>query len=77
MEQELPLTDLKGAQVEGCYYAATDRAPKQGEYRRLYQGAVAARDVIVMFTVLFNDGAEREAQAALDSVRGIKLVPTK
>jgi hypothetical protein len=77
VERELLLLDLKGPEVEGCYYAATDRAPKQGEHKYLYQGAVAARDVVVMFTILFNDGAEKEAQAALATVRGIKLVPPK
>lgn len=77
VEKELPLIDLKGAQVEGCYYAATDRAPKQGEYKRLYQGAVAARDVLIMFTVLFNEGAEREALGALEMVKGIRLSPAK
>ena len=77
VEKQLRLLDLKGPEVEGCYYAATDSAPKPGEHKHLYQGAVAARDVLVMFTVLFNEGAEKEAQAALATVQGIKLAPPK
>lgn len=77
VEKELRLLDLKGPTVEGCYYATTDRAPKQGEHKYLYQGAVAARDVLIMFTVLFHEGAEREAQAALKTIRGIRLAPPK
>ena len=77
VEKELRLIDLKGPEVEGCYYAATERAPKPGEHKYLYQGAVALRDVLVMFTVLFNNGAEREADTAIKMVRSLTLVPQK
>jgi hypothetical protein len=77
VEREFPLTALRGEQARGYYYLATDRAPKPGEFRYLTQGAVAVGGVIVTFTILHNKGAEAIAQAALESVRRLRLRPTR
>ena len=73
VEKSLTLKRLQGAQAKGWYFKATDPAPKAGEYRYLYQGTAGMRTVVVIFSVFYNDGAEKEAQAALEAVRGMKL----
>ena len=73
VEKKLPLQSLKGAQATGYYFKATDPAPRPGEYRYMYQGGVTAEGATVMFTVLFNDGAERDAGAALDAIRNLEF----
>lgn len=50
-------------------------APKTGEYRNLFQGAVAVGQVIAPFTSLFNDAAERQAKSALNTVQGLWVQP--
>ena len=73
VETAFPLTLLKGDQVRGYYFRATDRAPGPGEYKHLYQGAVMVGASVVTFTVLYNDTGKREAQAALEVVRRMQL----
>jgi len=75
VEKSLAVKSLRGPQARGYYFKATDPAPKPGEYRYLYQGAVRMRMIVVTFTVLYNDGAEDDAEAAVAAVRGMKLRP--
>lgn len=72
-EKSLTLKSLRGAHAKGYYFKATDPAPKPGEYRYLYQGTVGMRTIVVVFTVLYNDGAEKDADAAVAAVRDMKL----
>lgn len=75
VEKSLAVKSLRGAQARGYYFKATDPAPKPGDYRYLYQGAVRMRTVVVTFTVLYNDGGEDDAEAAVAAVRRMKLRP--
>jgi hypothetical protein len=79
VEKSLAVKSLRGPQAQGYYFKATDPAPKPREYRYLYQGAMRMRGIVVTFTVLYNDGAEHDAEAAVAAVRGMKLrsVPLK
>jgi hypothetical protein len=71
VEKALVIEPLRGAEVKGYYFKATDPAPKAGEYRFMYQGAVRIRSLLVMFTVLYNGAAERDAAAALAAIGGL------
>lgn len=73
VEKTPAVKPLRGGEASGYYFKATDPAPKPGEYRYLYQGVVGLRSIIVTFTVLYNDGAERDAEDALSAVRALKL----
>jgi len=74
VETEFPKLSLQGSQARGQYFGATDREPKPGEFRLMYQGAVALGAVVLLFTVLYNESAAREAKAALESVRTSQLL---
>jgi hypothetical protein len=73
VEKSLPLTAMRGAETKGFRFRATDRSPKPGEYRFLYQGAVAAGAFFVTFTVLFNEAGEEDARKALSSIQNIRV----
>lgn len=73
VERTFPLLRLQGEQGRGYYFRATDRAPRPDEYKYLYQGAVVVGATIVTFTVLYNDDAKHEADAALEMVRKMQL----
>ena len=75
VEKTLAIRDLAGANGHGYYFLATDRAPAPGEWKYLTQGAVGAGSVLVVFTILTNDGQDDIAAAALDMVRKATFQP--
>jgi hypothetical protein len=69
VERVLPIQEMKGVDGRGFYFAATDRAPKPGEYKHLTQGIIRVGEVALAFTILTNDGQESVVQAALKVLR--------
>ena len=69
VEKHLAIRDLPGANGRGFYFLATDRAPAPGEWKYLTQGAVGVGNVLLVFTILTNDGQDEIAAAALQMVR--------
>ena len=65
VETSLPLHDLKGPDVRGTYFSATDRAPGPGEFKYLTQGAMAVGGRAVAFTILSNGGPRPSVEPAL------------
>jgi hypothetical protein len=65
VEKTIEVKRLKGSTNIGYYFAATDRAPKPGEFKFLNQGVVLVENVLVTFTVLTNDGQDAVVTAAL------------
>lgn len=65
VEGKLVVRELRGASAAGYYFAATDRAPKNGEYKYLTQGILRVGGCLLSFSVLTNDGSENVAPAAL------------
>ena len=74
-ERTPSLETLRGAQAAGYYFKATDPAPKVGEFRFLDTGAVSLGPALAVFTIVYNEGADKDAQAALSSIRGLRLKP--
>ena len=68
VEKKADLKPLKGAQAEGFYFTVTDPAPGPGDFLFMRQGAVAVGGAWTTFTILFNKGAEREADDATTTV---------
>jgi hypothetical protein len=69
VERVLPIQEIKGVDGRGFYFAATDRAPKPGEYKYLTQGMIRVGEIALAFTILTNDGEESVVQAALKILR--------
>ena len=69
VEKVLIVREIGGAGNQGYYFAATDPAPKPGEFKYLAQGIVHLGEVNLAFTILTNDGQEAVVKAALDLVR--------
>jgi hypothetical protein len=65
VEKTIEVKVLKGPDNIGYYFAATDRAPKPGEFRFLNQGMITVKDLLVGFTILTNDGQDAVVTAAL------------
>lgn len=65
VEKSLPLQELRGGQVQGSYFSATDRAPKPGEFKYMTQGAMSVAGLPVAFTILSNGAPEVSVEPAL------------
>lgn len=65
VEKTIEVKPLKGPTNTGYYFAATDRAPKPGEFKFLNQGMVVVADLLVTFTIFTNDGQDAVVTAAL------------
>jgi hypothetical protein len=59
VEKMINLIELNGPSAYGYYFSVTDRAPKPGEYKYLTQGHVRVGDLMVIFTILTNDGQDK------------------
>jgi hypothetical protein len=79
VEHEIALQELRGDEVHGYWFGATDkelagRQLAKGEWRHILQGAAAVGPLIVAFTLLDNaPGPQRDAVLAI--VRGARHVP--
>jgi hypothetical protein len=72
-EKELVLTELKGATLKGYFYSFTDKAPKAGEWPILTQGVAREGDYLLSFTVLTRSRDSADYQAALKSLKSVKI----
>lgn len=75
VEPELKLSDLAATGRPGYYFSATDRAPEPGGFRHLTQGAVAAGELRVSFTILANGEADEPTSQALALLRSMRRAP--
>ncbi|MEW6330662.1 MAG: hypothetical protein AB1560_04290 [Pseudomonadota bacterium] len=69
VEKNLYLRELKGASGNGYYFSATDRAPEPEGYKYMTQGTIRVGDLMVMFTLLTNDGQEKVINDALSMLK--------
>lgn len=70
VESSLNILMLQGRTASGYYYIATDKKPPAaGEYRYILQGVMAVGDVLVPFTVLYNDATGAVRDFALNTLR--------
>ena len=56
VEKSIPVKELRGTDNRGYYFFATDREPEPQGYKYMTQGAMRVGALIVMFTILTNDG---------------------
>jgi hypothetical protein len=69
VEKELTVVEFQGRSGPGFYFAATDRAPKPGEFELLAQGILLVGELSVAFTILTNEGQEQVVEEALDVLK--------
>jgi len=65
VERELVIQEVKGDSSVGYYFSATDRAPKPGEFKHMLQGMIRAGELLVLFTVLTQDGGDSIRRASI------------
>lgn len=56
VEKTIPVKELRSAANKGYYFFATDREPEPEGYKYMTQGTIRVGTLIVMFTILTNDG---------------------
>lgn len=71
-ESELTIRDLEIPGAVACYFSATDRQPRPGEYKHLSQGAIGIDEYLVTFTVLMNGNADELRSQALAALRSLR-----
>jgi hypothetical protein len=65
VEKELAIREFQSGDVHGNWFAATDRAPKPGEFRYMASGLVAVKDLPVQFTILYDGNTRASVEPAL------------
>ncbi len=77
VEGTLRLQEFAGSSGRAVYFAATDSAPKPGEFKYLTQGIIRVGDIALAFTVLNNDGEDAVVNAALEALRSAMFRPLR
>ena len=73
-EQQLPLQELRGPQVMGYYFSATDKMwkPGPGEFHYISQGQLVVGGLAASFSMLSNTPTGPERDAALELLRSAR-----
>jgi hypothetical protein len=72
VEKSLPLHVLRGANIQGSYFSATDRAPEPGGFKYLTQGAISIQGLPVTFTILSNGAPQAAVEPALQMLQSAR-----
>ncbi len=72
VEKSLPVQELRGTNVSGSFFSATDRAPKPNEFKYLTQGALAVEGLPVTFTILSNGDPQAALEPALRMLKAAR-----
>jgi hypothetical protein len=70
IQEAIPIRNLRGEQLVGKYFSATDRAPTADGFRYLTQGVAALSDLLLMFTILSNDENGTTVESVLEVLKG-------
>jgi hypothetical protein len=71
IEPDTNVRELGGTGNPGYYFSVTDNAPKPAGYKFMTQGRVRAGDLLIVFTVLTNEGQESVVRDTLAMMRGV------
>jgi TPR repeat protein len=74
VETTIAANELLGVAAKGYYIKLTDRAPKKGEFTYLAQGMLGLGDVLILFTVLTNEGQQAVVDQAFSMLRSARIV---
>jgi len=70
VEEEFLFHEIKGTDGSGYYFMATDRAPKEGEFKYMTQGTLCVGELQLAFTILTNEGQDDVIALAVSMLRG-------
>jgi hypothetical protein len=73
VETEIVLKEVRGPEVAGDTFTVTDRAPKDGEWKYLTEGAAGIGDLLPGGTILTNSLDFGELRQALIMIEGSRL----
>jgi hypothetical protein len=80
IEQDLPLTPIRGTNGNGFYYSVTDKTyksipgkPTPGEYPILTHGELGVGKLVLSFSILSDVKGDEAVQEGLAIVRGMTL----
>jgi hypothetical protein len=69
IEKSVDVKELKKGTLLGYYFTLTDRAPKPGDFKYMTQGMMRVNDLLLVFTVLTNDGQGNIIEEALTMLK--------
>ncbi len=70
LDMAVTVEEMKGSTGVGFHYAATDRTPTPGEFKRMDQGMLRVGDLLISFTILSQDGSDPVNRAAMAMLEG-------
>ena len=73
VEKTLPVEPFKNGETHGYEVCATDRAPKPDEWKYVCQGMAAVGNLVVGYTVLYNDSGKKQAERAVKALRAMQI----
>ncbi|MBN2366451.1 MAG: hypothetical protein JXL67_09800 [Calditrichaeota bacterium] len=74
VQDSLVIVEFSGINSPGYYYFLTDRAPKPGEYKHIYQGSIGVGEILVTFTLLTNNKDSEFIDQAFDLIIKIEFI---
>jgi len=72
VEKDIAIREFRSGDVHGNWFAATDRAPRPGEFKYLASGMVAVKDLPVQFTIFYDGNATTSLEPALRMLGGAR-----
>lgn len=72
VESDPPIEPFSGPETRGYRICATDKAPKPDEYKFICEGMASTGDLVVSFTVLYNDPGKADAAEALKAFETVR-----
>ncbi len=69
VEKSLTVKEFRSGAHVGYYFSATDRAPKEEEYKYMTQGMFGLGEMLLTFTILTNEGYEDVVPEALTMIK--------
>ena len=73
VEKKLEIKSVGNSSAPGYYVCATDPKPKPDEYKYICQGALLQNDVVLTFTVLYNEPGIAESKQVLGALAALEI----
>ena len=67
--RHITILELKGEQLSGYYFSATDRHPEPDGWKYMTHGSAALDDLLLIFTIFSNDPEQPEVEPTLAMLR--------
>jgi len=73
VEKKLEIKPVGNSSGPGYYACATDPKPKPDEYKYICQGALLQNDVVLTFTLLYNEPGIAESKQVLGALAALEI----